>query len=151
MAYVMMAIPANLVPAVTEFLEGREEGQLPAGLPGRGSEEGEAGFVHGWKREVVQRAYRESADQMRSLLDFLASRPNEEVSSYELADAIGARFGWNTVAGMLGAFGRRSANRYGRDQPMWEYRHDSDGRILITMPAGPAEAIRSASKPSKDS
>lgn len=143
MAYVLMAVPAELVPAVTAFLESQDSGRPSSGhsaVPGGAAEEG---FVHGWNRDLVQRAYRESADQMRRLLRFLADQPNVEVSSYELADAIGAKFGWNTVAGMLGAFGRRSVNRYGRDEPMWEYRFDGDGRILITMPNGPAEAIQS--------
>jgi hypothetical protein len=142
MAYVMMAIPAEMVAAVTAFLEGQETALLP-GEPFQASEE-EAGFVHGWDRSLVQRAYKESADQMRHLLEFLARHPHREVSSYELADAIEAKFGWNTVAGMLGAFGRRCVNRYGRLEPMWDYRHDADGRILITLPIGPAEAIQSA-------
>ncbi len=149
MAYVMMAIPAEMVPAVTAFMEGQETAQAP-GSP-RFSSEGEAGFVHGWNRVLAQRAYRESADQMRRLLEFLAEHPNQEVSSYELADAIEARFGWNTVAGMLGAFGRRCGNRYGRTEPMWDYRFDADGRILITMPSGPAEAIESILEDPKDS
>jgi len=144
MAYVLMAVPAELVPAVTAFLEGQNSGRSSSDHSAASGGEGEEGFVHGWNRDLVQRAYRESADQMRRLLRFLGDQPNVEVSSYELADAIGARFGWNTVAGMLGAFGRRSVNRYGRDEPMWEYRFDGDGRILITMPNGPAEAIQSA-------
>jgi hypothetical protein len=144
MAYVMMAIPAELVPAVTTFLEGQETASLPGGLSRVSEEEAKAGFVHGWNRSLVQRAYKESADQMRRLLEFLAHHPNQEVSSYELADAIEAKFGWNTVAGMLGAFGRRCVNRYGRLEPMWDYRYDAEGRILITLPIGPAEAIQSA-------
>lgn len=149
MAYVLMAIPVELVPAVSAFLEDQKSGpQATDPLFPAGEEEG---FVHGWNRDLVKRAYRESADQMRRLLRFLAGQPNVEVSSYELADAIGARYGWNTVAGMLGAFGRRSVNRYGRDEPMWEYRFDGDGRILITMPNGPAEAIQSAVEASESS
>jgi|GEM_PF-2815264 len=144
MAYVLMAVPAELVPAVTAFLESQDSGRLSSDHSAVRGVEGEEGFVHGWNRDLVQRAYRESADQMRRLLRFLADQSNVEVSSYELADAIGARFGWNTVAGMLGAFGRRSVNRYGREEPMWEYRFDGDGRILITMPNGPAKAIQSA-------
>lgn len=145
MAYVMMAIPAELVPAVTAFLEtqGTEQSRAPQGGDGDG-EGGERGFVHGWDRATVLRAYRESADNMRDLLDFLAWNPNREVSAPELADAVEAKYGWNTVAGMLGAFGRRSLNRYGRSKPMWEYRYDSQGRTLITMPEGPAEAIKEA-------
>lgn len=145
MAYVMMAIPAELVAGVTAFLENQESAQPRK--PQSESEEGgqgEPGFVHGWDRSTVQRAYRESADQMRGLLKFLANNPNREVSALELADAIEAKYGWNTVAGMLGAFGRRSVNRYGHSKPMWEYRYDPRGRVLITMPVGPAKAIKDA-------
>lgn len=140
MAYVMMAIPAELVSAVTELVEGRRPGSLNPDSPATSKE----GFVHGWDRESVWRAYRESADKMRHLLLFLANHADQEISSAELAEALDARFGWNTVAGMLGAFGRRCANRYGRSKPMWEFRYDDEGRILITMPAAVAEVIRGA-------
>jgi hypothetical protein len=147
MAYVLMAIPAELVSAVSEFLEkqGRSGAFLSpetlAPLPPGDRHAEESGFVHGWDEVTVRRAYRESADGMRRLLDFLARNPGREISSYELADAVEARYGWNTIAGMLGAFGRRCANRYGRSLPMWEFRYDSEGRILLTMPEGPARAI----------
>jgi hypothetical protein len=139
MSYVMMAIPAEMVPAVTAFLESQDSGRSQPVPTVEGNSE--KGFVHGWNSSSVHRAYKESADQMRVLLGFLARNPGREVSSYELADAIEAKYGWNTVAGMLGAFGRRCANRYGRTEPMWEYRYDPDGRILITMPSGPAKSI----------
>ncbi len=138
MKYVMVAIPSELVPAVTEFVENQNR---PSTL-----RLGEGDFVHGWSAEAVRRAYRESADKMRTLLRFLADHPGEEVSSEQIARAIDARFGWNTVAGMLGAFGRRSANRYGMSAPMWEYRYDGEGRILLTMPQDVAEVIRQAAR-----
>ena len=140
MGYVMMAIPEEFVPAVTRLVEGRQ-GSTPERILEAPTEQG---FVYGWDRDMVRRAYRESADKMRNLLGFLAENPDREVSSYEIAEAIGAKFGWNTVAGMLGAFGRRCANRYGRSMPMWEFRHDNQDRILMTMPAKVAEAIQSA-------
>ena len=140
MPYVMMAIPAELVGAVTDFIE-RQGGMDPKPPLNAGPE----GFVNGWDGETVQRAYRESADRMRSILRFLAANPGREVGADEIADAIHARFGWNTIAGMLGAFGRRSANRYRKSQPMWEYRYDDEGRIRLTMPDGAAKTIREAS------
>ena len=145
MAYVMMAIPAELVPAVTELVEGRLR-DLPDSVF---SAAGEDGFVHGWNGEAVRRAYRESADKMRALLVFLADHPDREVSSEEMAEAINAKFGWNTVAGMLGAFSRRCANRYGRSKPMWEFRYDDADRILITMPPQVAKIIKDAEKTPK--
>lgn len=144
MAYVMMAVPAELVSAVAEFIEG-PHGSEALGVA-RSSDAG--GFVHGWDRPTVRRAYRESGDRMREVLDFLARHPDREVSSYELADAIEAKYGWNTVAGMLGAFGRRCANRYGLKRPMWEFRHDAAGRVLLTMPRATAEAVEESAKAS---
>lgn len=61
---------------------------------------------------------------MRQLLGFLADHPDKEVTSEQIADALDAAKGWNTVAGMLGAFGRRASNRYERRDPMWELRWD---------------------------
>ena len=132
----MVAVPEELAPAVMRFVEGLED-ERAQGTGG----EGEEGFVHGWSAETVRRAYRESADRMREILDFLAQNPGREVSSSEIADAIEARYGWNTVAGMLGAFGRRCANRYGRSEPMWEVRYDDRDRTLVRMPRAAAEAI----------
>jgi hypothetical protein len=141
MSYIMMAIPAELVPAVTEFIERRQEDTLP-----RLTSPTEKGFVHGWNRETVRRAYRESGDEMRRLLGFLAQNPDREISSYELADALEARFGWNSIAGMLGAFRRRCGNRYGRTEPMWEVRYDKEGHTLLRMPGSTAEVIREAKR-----
>ncbi|HEX3240309.1 MAG TPA: hypothetical protein VHR18_09260 [Solirubrobacterales bacterium] len=143
MGYVMMAVPAELVAAVSEFIEGEGGGDAARVA----NSEDRSGFVHGWDHETVRRAYRESGNKMRELLEFLARHPGEEVSSYDLADAVRARYGWNTVAGMLGAFGRRSSNRYGRSKPMWEVRYDEDGRVLLTLPEGAAGAIQEAKSP----
>lgn len=140
MGYVMMAIPAELVPAVVELVEGQDRAFPGLSVAIAASEDG---FVYGWDANAVRRAYKESADKMRAILRFLASRPDQEVSTEEIAEAIDAKFGWNTVAGMLGAFGRRCANRYGKPKPMWEYRYDDRGRTLITMPGKAAETIRS--------
>ena len=139
----MMAVPADLVPAVTAFIEGRSlKRQAPESIE-------DEGFVHGWDRATVRRAYRESGDNMRDLLRFLASERGREVTSYELAEALGAKYGWNSVAGMLGAFGRRCSNRYGLDQPMWEVRYDAEGRVLLRLPGGAAAAIDEATRDNK--
>jgi len=74
----------------------------------------------------------------------LAEHGGEEVTSTEIAEAIDAERGWNTVAGMLGAFGRRSANRYKRRFPMWSSREGEDGASLFKMPVAVAEAIKVA-------
>jgi hypothetical protein len=78
------------------------------------------------------------------VLLFLAEHGGEEVTSAEIADAIDAERGWNTVAGMLGAFGRRSANRYKRPDPMWSSREGEGGASLFKMPVAVADIIKFA-------
>jgi hypothetical protein len=138
MSYILVAVPVELVPEVTELLERRQPDQAN-GAKGPGGS-----LLHGWNEQTVRRAYRESGDNMRNILRFLARNGGREVSADEIAAAIGARFGWNSVAGMLGAFGRRSTNRYGRSFPMWEQRYDDLDRVRILMPKDIAEAIKKA-------
>jgi hypothetical protein len=138
MPYVMVAIPAELLPEVTELVE-RRRADLGDGTADSG------GFLlHGWDEPTIRRAYRESGDNMRKILRFLAQNAGREVDADEIASAIGARFGWNSVAGMLGAFGRRSANRYGKHLPMWEQRYDDRDRVWMLMPESIAAAIKKA-------
>jgi hypothetical protein len=59
---------------------------------------------------------------MRSLLEHLASLPEHEFGSPELAAAINAP-DWNSIAGMLGPFSRRCKSRYGKLRPPLGYPH----------------------------
>ena len=59
---------------------------------------------------IIKRAYLESSEKMKAFLDYLAARPEQWTSTEEVGNAIG--YGWNQVAGMLGAFGRRWEHRY---------------------------------------
>ena len=138
MPYVMVAVPAELLPEVTELVERRQ-----ADL-GNGAADSGGILLHGWDDPTIRRAYRESGDNMRKILRFLAQNAGREVDADEIANAIGARFGWNSVAGMLGAFGRRSANRYGKRLPMWEQRYDDRDRVWMVMPESIATAIKKA-------
>jgi Family of unknown function (DUF6416) len=139
MQYVLMAIPAELVPKVAALITGLDVVGAPSDTTARS-----AGLVNGWTEGLVRQAFKESADPMRRVLLFLAEHGGEEVTSAEIADAIDAERGWNTVAGMLGAFGRRSANRYKRRFPMWSSREGEDGASLFKMPVVVAEAIKAA-------
>ncbi|MGH2879585.1 MAG: DUF6416 domain-containing protein [Solirubrobacteraceae bacterium] len=143
MEYVLMAIPAELVPKVAALITGFDVAGAPLGAT---SPTGSAGLINGWTEDLVRQAFKESADPMRRVLLFLAEHGGEEVTSTEIADAIDAERGWNTVAGMLGAFGRRSANRYKRRFPMWSSREGEDGASLFKVPVAVAEAIKVAAE-----
>ena len=117
---------------------GAEPNAAPDNLsPHAGSE----ALINGWTTDLIRQAYKESADPMRKVLLFLADHAGEEVTATKIAEATGAKYGWNTVAGMLGAFGRRSVNRYKRKEPMWELRQGPAGGLL-RMPAAVAQVIK---------
>jgi hypothetical protein len=143
--YVLMAIPAEFVPSVAALIaefDANADLEVQVEAPERGtSPDGAGSLLNGWTEDLVSRAFKESANPMRRVLLFLADHAGEEVTSIEIADAIDAKYGWNTVAGMLGAFGRRSVNRYKRSAPMWEWRPGSEG-ILIKMPVAVAAVIK---------
>jgi hypothetical protein len=144
--YVLMAIPTALVPQVANLIAGfevRSESPVidsPAVCASPSPSDGS--LINGWTQDLVRRAFKESADPMRKLLLFLADHADEEVTSIDIAEAIEAKRGWNTVAGMLGALGRRSVNRYDREQAMWESRWGADGRGRLKMPAAVAAVIK---------
>jgi hypothetical protein len=80
--------------------------------------------------------FAESPPAMKDILVALAKRPDEWLTAAELASAIRHKpnADWNTVAGTLGAFGRRCRSRYKRRD--WPFRGEWDhtqGRFLYSM------------------
>jgi hypothetical protein len=72
---------------------------------------------------LVERMYRESHREHRRLMEYLADHPGEWFYTSEIGDALQHENGARGVAGMLGAFGKRSNHRYGRHKP-WETEWD---------------------------
>jgi hypothetical protein len=69
---------------------------------------------------------------IRDLAKYLAGRPDQDVKSDEAAAALNMPYGWNSLAGALGAFGRYCTNR-GLDFP-WETRVDEqDYRVRLRL------------------
>src|SRR4051794_14593986 len=62
--------------------------------------------------DLVRRIFAESQPAHRKMLEFLASRPDEWMYSEDVAAALGLPHGQASLAGMLGAFGRRAKHRY---------------------------------------
>ena len=67
-----------------------------------------------WPRNLIVRQYPESPQSMKKFQMFLAENAGQDFSSTEIAEAIGAKYGSNTIAGQLRAYGRRVKNRYKR-------------------------------------
>jgi hypothetical protein len=99
-----------------------------------------------WSRspELLTRMYEESPKAMKDILRALAARPDEWLTAPELAQAIQHKpnADWNTVAGTLGAFGRRVKNRYKRRSwPFLSQWDHSRGRFLYSMSPDVARQI----------
>jgi hypothetical protein len=62
--------------------------------------------------QTVRRIYLESDEPFRNLLRFLADHPGQPMSTGEVAAALRLPNGAASLAGMLGAFARRSKSRY---------------------------------------
>jgi hypothetical protein len=77
-----------------------------------------------WTPSRLRRAVRESSPALREIFMALADKPGQWLSMPDLAAAIGPTADWKTVAGTLGAFGRRLKSRYGLEKAPFENRHD---------------------------
>lgn len=92
---------------------------------------------------LIARAYRESPPAMQRFLDYLVDRPGEWVSSRAAGKEIG--LGWNQVAGVLGAFGRRWHNRYQQPKNRFFFDHrwnHEKNHQDYRMPESAAEVIK---------
>lgn len=97
-----------------------------------------------WPEDLIIRQYRESPESMKKIQRHLADHQGDEFSTTQLAEAIGAQYGWNSVAGALGAYGRRVKNRYKRDSFPFQSRWDHEKEEQYhSMTSEVAEIIRS--------
>jgi hypothetical protein len=89
--------------------------------------------INEWTPSRLRRMVEESPRAMIDILRALADRPGTWLTIDELAKSIRHKpdADWNTVAGTLGAFGRRVKNRYGLESWPFENRfdHEVGGRV----------------------
>jgi hypothetical protein len=130
MGLVFMGVPRHLVQTVADLVVADDGNAAPA-----------TGLVNGWTEQKVRRAYRESKDRMRKLLEHLAVNADQEFGTPEIAKAIGVP-DWNSVAGMLGPFSRRCKGRYQQQLPPWTQRTDNHDRDHLKMPGDVAAIVR---------
>jgi hypothetical protein len=94
-------------------------------------------------RDLVRRMYNESGDAHRKLMEYLAATPDTWQYSSEVAKGLGLPHGAKSLAGMLGAFGRRASHRYGENKP-WVSEWDiAQSESRHQMPGWVAETINS--------
>jgi len=68
-------------------------------------------------RSLVKRMFDESEPAHQKLMLFLADHPDEWLGTREIAEALGLHHGAKSLAGSLGALGRRAGHRYGGLKP----------------------------------
>jgi hypothetical protein len=128
--YVLMAVPAELVPQIAALI---------AAVP-QASEPVESG---GWDGDAATRLYTESSEPQRRILAVLAEANGEEVTTDDLAARSGVEP--RSLPGTLGALGRRCPSRYGLPTP-WHRRWDAEGHAVMKLPVEVAEVIQSLAK-----
>lgn len=111
---------------------------IPAVAPSNGNDE--------WTPSRIRRMVQESDTAMRAILKELATHPEEWLTTTKLAAAIGGSADWNTVAGTLGAFGRRRKSRYGLDTMPYERRREPGVGKVIRMSKEIAQQVLEAMK-----
>lgn len=143
---VSVMVPRRLVTQVYGLIA-----RLDAGLPVESvsptpaAPASSADSTSDWTDKLLRRMIEESPPAMRDILGLLASRPGESLGAEDLAKSIKANkdANWNTIAGTLGAFGRRVKSRYKSDQ--WpftaKYEHAHDG-VRYRMAAPMASRIK---------
>jgi len=95
--FVHVPVPADRVEDVYRFLLGLADTE---------------GAVDSDLDRLVNRVYRESDEQFRRLLKLLARHSGEPLNTEQVAKELDLDRGAASLAGMLGAFGRRAKNRY---------------------------------------
>lgn len=99
-----------------------------------------------WTPARIRRMVEESDTAMRAILTMLASHADEWLTTTKLAEAIGGSADWNTVAGTLGAFGRRRKSRYGLGTMPYERRREPGVGKVLRMPKEIAQHVLRALK-----
>jgi hypothetical protein len=111
--FIDVPVPSQHVTKVYELIARLETGREPE-ADASGSGERENGSP---TQALVRRMYRESEDAHKRLLEFLADHPDEWLGSQAVADGLRLEHGRKSLAGSLGAFGRRADHRYGGRKP----------------------------------
>lgn len=92
-----------------------------------------SGATDEWTPSRLRTMVEDSGPAMRDLLRAMAARPGEWLSTRDLAAALKNKpeADWNTIAGTLGAFGRRVKSRYGLETWPFHYKRDHEHHCWI--------------------
>jgi hypothetical protein len=97
-----------------------------------------------WTDDLIRRQFNESPDIIKRCQKRLADHQGEWLSMTEIATRLNAEYGPKTVRGALGAYGRRTSNRY--KMTTWPFQHQwnhMEGQQYYSMDQPTAEIINS--------
>ena len=135
-------VPEADLAAVYRILASAHESR--AGRPGGQLADLQAAAGGGWLDPGFVRTHLASrSETIRGLTKYLADRPGEAVTADAAAQTLNLRFGWNSLAGALGAFGNYLANR-GIEFPWATTTDPRDDRVRLMMDEDTAAAIKRA-------
>lgn len=138
--YVPVMIPEEHLAAVYRLLISAQD-EAPSG-PGQATQELPTPTPAGWRDPAFVRAHLgPRSETIRGLATYLADRPGQAVTAVAAADALGLPYGWNSLAGALGAFGNYLANR-GIEFPWSAVTDPNDWRVRLTMDEPTAAAVK---------
>ncbi|MCC6284232.1 MAG: hypothetical protein IT439_02845 [Phycisphaerales bacterium] len=91
------------------------------------------GATDEWTPSRLRTMVEDSGPAMRDLLRAMAARPGEWLTTQDLAAALKnkPKADWNTIAGTLGAFGRRVKSRYGLETWPFQVKRDHEHHCWI--------------------
>lgn len=134
--YELVPVPADLVVDVMDFIVQKKKTALI------GPSNGVRSLAIDWTPDLLKLQYDDSPPSMQALEKHLAAHPGEEFTTEQLADVMGLEHGSQSVAGALGAFGRRIKNRYGMGVFPFTYRFERESeKYVYSMDADTAEII----------
>lgn len=98
-----------------------------------------------WNEKRLRKAFDQSSPAQQAILKGMASGNGKKwVTVSEVVKQMGGKADWNTMAGALGAFGRRCRSRYNAKTRPFTIRYNHDlGEKEYLMPASVAQAINS--------
>jgi|tagenome__1003787_1003787.scaffolds.fasta_scaffold20868490_3 hypothetical protein len=106
---------------------------------------GDATTSNGWTPSLLRKMLQQSPPAMKDVLRTMAEHPDEWLTTKQLAEAIqnNRNADWMTLAGTMGAFGRRLKNRYGIENPPFEKRYDHEfkGKVYRMSAATSAQVL----------
>lgn len=144
---VEILVPRSLVMEIYRFIA-EKSGPTPTK-----AQRGDTGVTatvlsSNWDAALLKRMYDDSDKNMRSILDYLIARPGQTVTASDLVHVLAQtrddkKATSQTLAGTLGAFGRRVRSRYKMDRWPFDAKWvNDDGQYHYRMSEEVASQLR---------